>query len=96
MEHFELSWYTSDSLHLYAQGWQAPMTKAVICLVHGLGEHSGRYGHLAEAMGQAGYGLLTFDLRGHGRSQGRRGHIYSYERLMEDVDHLLDEAAPTV
>jgi alpha-beta hydrolase superfamily lysophospholipase len=42
---------------------------------------------------QAGYSLLTFDLRGHGHSQGRRGHIDAYERLMEDIDHLLDEAA---
>jgi alpha-beta hydrolase superfamily lysophospholipase len=93
VEHFEVNWYTQDNLHIYAQGWQAPITKAVICLVHGLGEHSGRYGGLAGALGLAGYSLLTFDLRGHGRSEGRRGHIYAYERLMEDIDHLLDQAA---
>ena len=94
MQHFEYEWQTEDGLQLYAQGWQ-PETepKGVICLVHGLGEHSGRYAHLAAFLNQAGYALLTFDLRGHGKSEGQRGHTPSYEALMKDIARLLEEAA---
>jgi len=94
MQHFEFGWKTGDGLQLYAQGWQ-PETEpeGVVCLVHGLGEHSGRYAHLAAFLNQAGYALLAFDLRGHGKSEGQRGHAPSYEALMEDVSHLLEEAA---
>jgi len=94
MQHFEFGWQTEDGLRLYAQGWQ-PQTelKGVICLVHGLGEHSGRYAHLAAFLNQAGYALLTYDLRGHGKSEGQRGHAPSYEALLNDISHLLEEAA---
>ena len=85
MQHFEYEWQTEDGLQLYAQGWQ-PETepKGAVCLVHGLGEHSGRYAHLAAFLNQAGYALLAFDLR---------GHTPSYEALMEDIAHFLAEAA---
>ncbi len=94
MQHYEFGWQTDDGLQLYAQGWQ-PETepKGVVCLVHGLGEHSGRYPHLAALLSQAGYVLLTFDLRGHGKSQGKRGHAPGYEALLDDIAHLLEEAA---
>jgi len=94
MQHFEFEWQTEDGLRLYAQGWQ-PETepKGVVCLVHGLGEHSGRYAHLAAFLNQAGYALLAFDLRGHGKSEGQRGHTPSYEVLLNDISHFLEEAA---
>jgi alpha-beta hydrolase superfamily lysophospholipase len=94
MQHFEFAWQTEDGLRLYAQGWQ-PETepKGVVCLVHGLGEHSGRYAHLAAFLNQAGYALLAFDLRGHGQSEGQHGHTPSYDALLDDIAHLLDEAA---
>ena len=66
--------------------------KAIVCLVHGLGEHSGRYAHVAAALNDAGYALLGFDLRGHGKSGGPRGHTPSYETLMDDIGRLLAEA----
>jgi acylglycerol lipase len=93
MQHFEFGWQTKDGLRLYAQGWQ-PETepRAVVCLVHGLGEHSGRYPHLAAFLSQAGYALLAFDLRGHGKSEGQRGYAPSYEALLDDIAHLLEEA----
>jgi acylglycerol lipase len=94
VQHFEFGWQTEDGLRLYAQGWQ-PETepRGVVCLVHGLGEHSGRYTHLAGFLNQAGYALLAFDLRGHGRSEGQRGHTPSYEVLLDDIAHFLAEAA---
>ncbi len=93
MKHTELSWQSKDGLALYAQEWrpEAP-PRAVVCLVHGLGEHSGRYGHVAAALNQAGYALLAPDLRGHGRSAGQRGDAASLEALLDDIDLLLAEA----
>jgi len=93
MEHSEFNWRTADGLQLFAQGWQPEgVPRAVVCLVHGLGEHSGRYAHVAAALTQAGYALLGFDLRGHGKSEGARGHAPSYDALRDDIAHLLEEA----
>ncbi len=94
MKHVEFEWKTGNDPQLYAQAWQ-PETEpvAVVCLVHGLGEHSGRYAHLADFFCQVGYILLTFDLRGHGRSQGQRGHASDFGVLLDDISHLLEEAA---
>ncbi len=93
MSHIEFT-KQADALPFYFQGWQPETSpKAVVCLVHGLGEHTGRYAHVATALNEAGYALLGFDLRGHGKSGGRRGHTPSYDALMDDIGRLLDEAA---
>ena len=93
MKHFEWTWYTRDRTRLYAQSWQPDGPAAgVVCLVHGLGEHSSRYAHVAAALGQAGYVTLTFDRRGHGKSQGARGDAESYDTHMDDIKRLLEEA----
>ena len=94
MKHFETSWKARDGLDIFAQGWEpvALNPKAVVCLVHGLGAHSSRYAHVAEAFGKEGFVLFTSDLRGHGRSGGPRGHISSIEDFMQDIDVLLEQA----
>lgn len=94
MTHIEFTHRSPDGLEFYFQGWEPePQPKAVVCLVHGLGEHTGRYAHVAAALNQAGYALLGFDLRGHGKSGGKRGHTPTYDALMDDIARLLDEAA---
>lgn len=93
MKHIEFKWQTVDGLQIIAQGWQPEADpQAVVCLVHGLGEHSGRYAHLAASLTRVGYAVLAFDQRGFGKSQGRRGHILSYEAMLDDITYLLDEA----
>jgi len=93
MKHSEMEWRTKDGLELYARNWETETPpRAVICLVHGLGEHSGRYSHLAAFLTGKGYSLVSFDQRGHGKSQGKQGYTPSYEALMEDVDLLMDHA----
>lgn len=90
MAHHEFSLETIDHLRLYGQEWMPEAgTRAVIALVHGLGEHSSRYQHVAEFFNQAGIALSTYDLRGHGRSEGQRGHAPSFDALSEDIDCLL-------
>jgi acylglycerol lipase len=93
VEHIEFTWQTGDGLRLFAQGWHPEgQTRAVVCLVHGLGEHTGRYPHVGAALAQAGYTLLGFDLRGHGHSQGQRGHAPSWEALLDDILYSLEQA----
>lgn len=94
MAHFETKWKSRDGIDIFAQGWE-PEAKpiiAVVCLVHGLGEHTSRYEHVAEAFGKQGYALFGADIRGHGRSGGARGHIPSIESVMQDIDLLFEHA----
>lgn len=90
MLHNENSWQTKDGTRIFAQDWypEEPPRAAVV-LVHGLGEHSGRYQHVAKYFTQAGYALTSMDLRGHGQSGGVRGH-FSFEAIMNDIHQLLD------
>lgn len=93
VHHFE-SYKTSCSNHkIYLQGWE-PETdpQAVVCLVHGMGEHSGRYGYVAKKLTEAGYVLTAIDLCGHGKSDGPCGHVDSEQDYIDNIDELLDEA----
>jgi alpha-beta hydrolase superfamily lysophospholipase len=93
MAQYEFTRNGFDGLNLYFRAWQTEQEqKGVICLVHGLGEHSGRYANWADLLNQAGYSLLTYDLRGHGKSAGQRGHVRSFEDYLKDTDLLLKEA----
>ena len=61
-------------------------SRGVVVVTHGLGEHSGRYGHVAEALAARGLGVVMWDLRGHGRSSGERGDAEAYEILIDDLE----------
>lgn len=65
--------------------------RAVLAVVHGYGEHGGRYGNLAGAMVPRGYVVASFDHRGHGRSPGRRGHIDRFSSYVADTRAFLEE-----
>jgi len=93
MTHDEFTRQAFDGLNLYFQSWQIDkLPKGVICLVHGLGEHSGRYEHWAALLNNADYSMLTYDLRGHGKSEGQRGHISTFNEFLDDTEILLTEA----
>lgn len=85
-------WTSHDGLEMFAQSWEPDENpKAVICLVHGLGEHSGRYAHVGKAFTEAGFALAGFDLRGHGKSGGPRGHSPSFDAFMDDIDGFVKQ-----
>jgi len=91
MKSFDTSWDNKDGTKFYGMGWEPDKKpKAVVCLVHGHGEHIGRYAHVGEAFSKAGYVLAGYDERGHGRTSGARGHIPSYEAMMNDIADFLE------
>jgi alpha-beta hydrolase superfamily lysophospholipase len=98
MEISEWTWKSFDGLNMYARGWTpAGKPKAVLVLVIGLGEHVGRYEHVAAALTDKDYALFGFDLRGLGKSGGPRGHTPNYDALLEDITgffHQVDERYP--
>ena len=90
MNTFEAILKSKDGIDLFVRGWEPEnKPKAVVALIHGHGEHVGRYEHVAEAMTEAGYVFAGFDLRGHGKSAGQRGHTPSAEAYLDDIDLLL-------
>lgn len=92
MPHTQFILKTSDGVDLFSQQWlPAGEVRASINLIHGLGEHSGRYAHVAAALNQAGFAVSAFDLRGHGQTPGPRGHIPSYETAAGDIRFFIDE-----
>jgi acylglycerol lipase len=62
--------------------------RAAIILVHGYGEHMGRYSHVIEALVQHGYIVYALDHRGHGKSGGLRAHVDRFDDFVDDL-HLL-------
>ncbi|MDA8335541.1 MAG: lysophospholipase [Peptococcaceae bacterium] len=80
---------TKDGLTLYGRVWEPVDVRAVLALVHGLGEHSGRYGQFAGRLGEKGFAVAAIDQRGFGRSPGGRGRINSYADLLDDIGLLL-------
>src|SRR3974377_1733566 len=92
MSHVEFERSSFDGTRLFFQEWQTDQgEKGVAYLIHGLGDNSGRYSHWGALMNQAGYSLLAFDLRGHGKSGGQRGHVSSYDDYLKDVDLMIIE-----
>ena len=90
MEKAEWDWKSSDGLDMKAFSWLPPgAPRAVIALVHGWGDHAESHRRIAEVFQSAGYAMCGFDLRGHGKSGGKRGHIPSYEAVMEDIASFL-------
>lgn len=86
MRHETGQFTTSDNTPLYFQSWHPDNDpRAVLLIVHGLGEHSGRYVPIARQMVARQMAVYSFDQRGHGRSPGKRGHINSFADLREDV-----------
>jgi lysophospholipase len=77
---------------IYRQGWfPEGEVRATVLFIHGLGEHSDRYERLAGRLVADGIACLAFDLRGHGRSTGRRGHIVRFADYLADVDAARSE-----
>ena len=80
---------TRDGLTLHLQHWPAAATRGVL-LVHGLGEHIGRYAHVAAHLNAWGWQVFGYDQRGHGRSEGPRGGLHADDDLLQDLAVVID------
>lgn len=90
MKHTEGKFNASDGLELYYQAWQPDSApRAVLAVVHGYGEHSGRYLNPSNYFVPRGYALYAYDLRGHGQSAGQRGHINRFDEYLADTGAFL-------
>lgn len=85
----------SDGVVLHARTWTpiASEPKAGIVIVHGLGEHIGRYDRIARAMNARGYAVQGCDHRWHGRSPGKMGRIASFDAFVSDLAEFVDHVA---
>lgn len=83
------SFTTVDGLSLFTRAWapQAPPT-ALVLLVHGYAEHSGRYDHVAQTFVEQGAAVHAYDQRGYGRSEGRRAYVEYFEQYLADFDQF--------
>lgn len=80
-----------DGLQLSALYHPTENSKYVICMVHGMGEHKGRYAHVADFFIQKGYSVALYDQRGHGESGGKRGHTPGLDFMLDDLEDFIKE-----
>jgi len=73
----------------YQYWWPEKDARAILVIVHGFGEHSNRYTNVVNHLTSCSYGLYGFDIRGHGRSSGQRGHINDWGEYQGDLRAFL-------
>ncbi|WP_254712478.1 alpha/beta fold hydrolase [Polaribacter pectinis] len=76
----------------FGQYWKAKETKAVVVLVHGMGEHSTRYVHVAKELTSNNISVIAFDHFGHGKTEGKRGHNPNFNAVLESVTTVIHKA----
>lgn len=81
---------STDGRTLYKRAWLPDgAAKATLAIVHGYAEHSGRYARAGAFFSSRGYAVHAFDLRGHGRSEGERVIVRSFNEYLDDLDAFL-------
>ena len=90
MKHEEGVFQGKDNNKLYYQRWiPRSEARAIVAIVHGVGEHSGRYLNLSEPLANNAFTLYGYDQRGHGRSPGQRVYINNWSEYREDLNAFL-------
>jgi len=78
-----------NGLSIFYRHYKAEPERARMVLAHGLGEHSGRYAHVIGRMVNKGISVWALDHRGHGKSEGKRGHILSFDEYIFDLKEMI-------
>ena len=91
------TWLTlPDGQSLYLRDWPNPAAREAVLLVHGLGEHSGRYEQLASWFLARGYAVRSYDQRGHGRTPGQRAALKHSDDLLRDLAFVYQDYAASI
>lgn len=77
---------SADHLRLYWQRYTPPSARASVAVLHGGGDHTGRYPGITAALVRAGYQVALLDFRGHGQSDGRRWYVDTFADYLSDLD----------
>lgn len=81
---------SKDGRTLFFQTWEKPANENWILITHGQGEHSECYHRVVDALDGQGWNVLAWDMRGHGRSEGKRGHASEFQDYVRDYRVVLD------
>jgi len=84
---------SADGTKIAYRAWPLAGARITFAVVHGLGEHAGRYERFAQGMAKHGFGTFAVDLRGHGSSPGQRGHVDSWSQWTDDVSAFVAHVA---
>lgn len=87
---FEGQILSKDRTEIFFQKWVTAHPKGIVLITHGLAEHSDCYSTLAERLQNQGYEVYAIDLRGHGRSSGKRGYVQDFSDYIKDLKSLMD------
>lgn len=85
----QASFEAPDGTRLLRRAWLPREPRRAVVLVHGLAEHSGRYDHVGAWLSARDSAVHAYDHRGHGRSEGVRGHVGTFAELLDDLDAFL-------
>lgn len=88
MQHNEYTWKSKTGTNVFGQSWLVENPKAVVGIIHGMGEHAGRYNYLIDALNAAQISVVGYDQFGHGKTEGKRGHVAGYDMLLGCVGEL--------
>ncbi|MEN8234005.1 MAG: lysophospholipase [Actinomycetota bacterium] len=81
---------TRDGLSLLTRTWTSESPRRGMLIVHGLGEHTGRWQHVARFFVERGYAVAAYDQRGHGESDGTRAYVGSFAEFVDDVQEIVE------
>lgn len=96
MQHNEYTWKSKTGLSVYGQSWLVENPKAVVGIIHGMGEHAGRYNYMIDALNAANISVVGYDQMGHGKTEGKRGHVSNYDLLLGCVGELTSKMVELV
>lgn len=85
-QEFKLSVFDASIMGYH---WKLENPNHVVVLIHGIGEHAGRFNRVAQIFNEHNIGVVAMDLRGHGCSSGKRGHTAPRTSVLSDVDELI-------
>jgi alpha-beta hydrolase superfamily lysophospholipase len=95
MKRFEGTFFGSKGAEIFYQTWQVTNPVGSILVTHGLSEHSECYHSFAQVMNKSNWDVIGWDLRGHGRSEGKRGYVENFDDYCKDLKLLTEHCVET-